>query len=240
MKSTLIELFQYLKRPHVIKNIEKPIKSNLVKLFYLFLFTYVLKVTWLLTINSYIREKYAVERSEIADTEQQSLWVFFLLAVIVYPVVEEFIFRYHLKAKKIISLIIICLITMLSGYWLVKGFNLPSLLIKRIVLIAASIIPAALIIFIYIKKLKTKQLDTFYDKWFFIPFYMSVFAFALVHAFNFEVSGSAFLIIPFIIPMLISGMVLGYARIKYGMWANIALHVGFNLSTFILDKVFGI
>jgi hypothetical protein len=237
---TIQDFVSFLKKPHPIQENKTINTKSLTQLFYLFLITYLFKTTWLLTVNKYLRSIYDVKRSEIADTSEQSIWIFFLLAVFVYPVVEEFIFRYYLKSKKVISLIVVCLFVFLTAYWMAKGFNYPSLLIKRVSLIVSSLLPVILIIWYYIKQKKDGRLDKMFSKFYFIPFYVSVVAFSLLHGFNFDFSNNNILVIPFLIPFLFSGMTYAYTRVKFGMWANLSLHISFNLTTFILDKGLGI
>ncbi len=107
-------------------------------------------------------------------------------------------------------------------------------------MISASVIPSIALVILYILQLKKGKLEHFYKKYFFIPFYFSVIGFAFMHSFNFDFYGYPLLVIPFIFPMIISGVVLGFARMKFGMWANFLIHIGFNLTTFILDKGMGI
>ena len=32
------------------------------------------------------------------------------------------------------------------------------------------------------------------------------------------------MLLPFVVPQTIAGLIFGFARVRYGMWANIALH----------------
>ena len=171
---TIQDFVSYLKKPYPIQKNEKIKKKSLVQLFYLFLITYLFKTTWLLTVNKYLRSIYDVKRGEIADTSEQSIWIFFLLAVFVYPVVEEFIFRYYLKSKKVLSLIVVCLFVFLTAYWIAKGFNYPNLLIKRVSLILSSILPVILIMWYYIKQKKAGRLGEMFSK-----FYLYLFMYRL-------------------------------------------------------------
>jgi membrane protease YdiL (CAAX protease family) len=58
-------------------------------------------------------------------------------------------------------------------------------------------------------------------------FFASAAAFALVHLSNYS-SGAAPVLLPLVLPQLLVGLILGYARVTYGLWSNILLHVMHN------------
>ncbi len=85
MKKTIIELFAYTLKPYPIQQSKTISKESLYNVFYLFVLAYGIKITWLLTVNRYLRKLYEVDRSEIVNTEEQSLWVFFCLLYFFIP-----------------------------------------------------------------------------------------------------------------------------------------------------------
>ncbi|AWW72957.1 hypothetical protein CD351_00795 [Erythrobacter sp. KY5] len=58
-------------------------------------------------------------------------------------------------------------------------------------------------------------------------FWLSTIAFALVHLWNFE-EGSLAILLPLVLPQFILGALLGYMRVRIGLWAAIALHAAHN------------
>ena len=58
-------------------------------------------------------------------------------------------------------------------------------------------------------------------------FYGSSLAFGLAHMSNYPLD-RPWLLLPFVLPQLFAGTIFGFARVRYGMWANIALHAGGN------------
>ncbi len=58
-------------------------------------------------------------------------------------------------------------------------------------------------------------------------FWLSTFAFALVHLANFS-EGSLGILLPLVLPQLILGGLLGYIRVRIGLWAAILLHAAHN------------
>ena len=54
-------------------------------------------------------------------------------------------------------------------------------------------------------------------------FYASAAVFSLAHLSNYDLS-RPLVLIPFVIPQFVAALLFGFARVKFGMWANIALH----------------
>jgi membrane protease YdiL (CAAX protease family) len=58
-------------------------------------------------------------------------------------------------------------------------------------------------------------------------FWLSTTAFALVHLLNYR-EGSLAMLLPLVLPQFIAGSIFGYARVTYGLWASMLLHVLHN------------
>jgi membrane protease YdiL (CAAX protease family) len=52
-------------------------------------------------------------------------------------------------------------------------------------------------------------------------------AFALIHMTNYS-QGMGVNLLPLVVPQLLVGLILGYARVTYGLWSDIALHMSHN------------
>ncbi|TMM46579.1 CPBP family glutamic-type intramembrane protease [Qipengyuania marisflavi] len=52
-------------------------------------------------------------------------------------------------------------------------------------------------------------------------------SFALIHLFNYQ-EGTLAVLLPLVLPQLIAGTIFGYARVTYGLWASIVLHMLHN------------
>jgi membrane protease YdiL (CAAX protease family) len=61
-------------------------------------------------------------------------------------------------------------------------------------------------------------------RWF---YYASSLAFALVHFSNYQPDGGLILF-ALVIPQLIAGLIFGYARVNYGLWSSMLLHILHN------------
>ena len=67
------------------------------------------------------------------------------------------------------------------------------------------------------------------SRYFPLAFYLSVIAFGFVHLFNFEGYKDYLWLAPFLVlPQLISGVFLGFIRVRMGLVYSIALHAAFN------------
>ena len=63
--------------------------------------------------------------------------------------------------------------------------------------------------------------------------------FAAAHLGNYE--GAALVLLPLVVPQLLVGLILGYARVTYGLWSDILLHMlhnGLLIGLVVLGKGF--
>ena len=58
-------------------------------------------------------------------------------------------------------------------------------------------------------------------------FYASAILFGLAHLSNYDME-EPLILLPFVIPQFVGALIFGFARVRYGMWANIALHATSN------------
>lgn len=58
-------------------------------------------------------------------------------------------------------------------------------------------------------------------------FWLTAISFALVHLWNFD-EGSLWVLLPLVLPQFILGMLLGYVRVRIGLWSAILLHAAHN------------
>lgn len=61
-------------------------------------------------------------------------------------------------------------------------------------------------------------------RWFYL---LSTLAFASVHLANFA-EGNALVLLPLTLPQFALGLILGYARVQFGLWASVLLHMAHN------------
>ncbi|MFA5665065.1 type II CAAX prenyl endopeptidase Rce1 family protein [Castellaniella sp.] len=68
-----------------------------------------------------------------------------------------------------------------------------------------------------------------YRRWFPVLFHAAAIAFAAVHLFNFRLSTISWVVLPLLVlPQWVTGLVLGWLRVRRGVGAAIGLHAVFN------------
>ncbi len=233
------ELFLYIKQPVYTGESLSPKLKHIKDLSVLFLLSYLVKIIWVLTVSKWIKENFEIARNAITNGQNSAngMLEFFLTAVIFAPLIEELIFRYFLKGKKIIIFLLAGFALSALTFWMVKQFSFTDLHLKRIVLVISLLLPLAAALYFYYGYRESSALNSIFVRYFPFSYYTSVFVFGLVHLPNFSGTSNYLLFLPLIIPQLLSGFIYGFARMKYGMWANIMLHASSNMVTFVLDAV---
>lgn len=141
------------------------------------------------------------------------------LVVIGAPVFEELVFRSWLSGK---LQHILALLAVGAGF---LGFGVghsAGMLIGVGVLVAA-LIAAGLALFL----LRGRPPMGWFARIFPVLFWLATLSFALVHLFNFD-EGSLAILLPLVLPQLALGALVGYLRIRIGLWAAIVLHALHN------------
>lgn len=90
--------------------------------------------------------------------------------------------------------------------------------------VAGSAVLAALALAIMLRK---RPAWVWFSRGFPLFFWLSTTAFALVHLLNYA-EGSLAMLLPLVLPQFIAGSIFGYARVTYGLWASMLLHVLHN------------
>lgn len=175
--------------------------------------------------------------------DNMSLPFVFLMAVIVAPVLEELIFRFHLRYKPLMVLFILCSIVYMiylmpgdisSDSKLTEGllglrnehasselinFFITSKLVK--VILTALVV---FVLYLLVKRFR-QSIDSFLDNFFGIPFYLTVAIFAFVHIYNFELPSHMWFYGPLMVmPQVVIGLLLGYVRVRNGICHSILVH----------------
>ena len=163
----------------------------------------------------------------------------FLVAVVVAPVVEELLFRLHLKYKPLMFLFL--LISTVTTVLLITGESFgdmidpnsvfPDLKFRAPLIPLLTLSAASLLFFTYfLSKPFRAWIDKVLTKYFGIPFYATVAIFAFVHVFNFELPPDMWYYGPLLVlPQLIIGLLLGYVRVRNSVFHSMLVH-GMNNS----------
>jgi len=148
-----------------------------------------------------------------------------VIAVLLAPALEETIFRGWLRGRQLhlaicVSLVLLILLSELAK--LVFGKFDGSVFIG---VIAVWALWTAFDVVISWKK--RANVPLFYRRFFPAAFWFSCIAFAFGHLFNF-IGDMRPLFIWMVLPQFVGGTIFAFARLRYGMWANISLHTAYN------------
>jgi membrane protease YdiL (CAAX protease family) len=183
-------------------------------------------IIWLLLgYEDFITSVLSLDAPVYAAMEDESFAEALLLAVVAAPLIEEPLFRGWLTGR---------LRHALFGFTWVGWFAVASALLLfgedetidaviGITLLVA-ILLSVMIHFIGDRDQQPSPVLMRYFPWL---FWIGVISFALVHVTNYDYD-NYLLVVPYVIPQLVAGILWGYARIAYGLRASILLHAVSN------------
>jgi membrane protease YdiL (CAAX protease family) len=156
--------------------------------------------------------------------------LFLVLAIFVAPPLEELVFRGWLTGRPshllLLSIPLLILVLLL----------LPTLGVPAYVTLIVGW--AGITIWSAFALRGTHSVPRAYEAVFPWAFWASCALFALVHVLNYQENFTALLLM-MVIPQFLGGTVLAYARLHYGMWANVSIHALFNAGVASLAAAFG-
>ncbi len=164
---------------------------------------------------------------------------------IIAPVIEEIIFRLHLKLKNIYIALSFGIfigyfgISELTSSLLEKYSSFDKLLQVALIFLVTIVATIILVILFQLILKYTKfgnLISKIYTKKFAIPFYLSIITFGFIHILNFQnLPKFGFLAIPFLtLNQLWIGYVLVYIRMRFGIGYSILTHIIHNSLTIIV------
>lgn len=193
-------------------------------------------VAWLFLLNCLIVAAIAVVlfpamvlldiemSSDMSALFQRPIWQILAIVVIVGPIMEELAFRSWISGNP-------RLLVLLGGViaWVVCSYGLTQMGFSTsdpilAIALGAGIVIATIVGFAIFWK---KPVPHWYVKIFPGLFWMQALIFGFIHVFNYAGDNPAALL-PFVLPQLVGGLIWGYARIRYGWWSNILMHMGYN------------
>ena len=191
--------------------------------------------------------------------ENLASWKVFLVAVIIAPIAEEFIFRFHLRYESLLFLFLLFMmvlfVALFSGSFteinnivqLNASDSLQPVTIRSENLV--NLWPLFLTIFlalvfglIYVVSEKFQSAaDAFSTNQFPMIFYWTAAVFALVHVFNFELDSDRWYIAPLLVfPQFFLALYLGYLRVRNNIFYSIYVHALNNSIPMILVLIYGV
>ncbi len=169
-----------------------------------------------------------IRNKKVAKTTGKSFISIILLVGIIGPIIEEILFRSWLTSKKVYFSFFLFVLSWII-YTYIIGYRFYSQKIDLnfyLRIITCMLIGLSAYIFI-----PTKSWAFFFNKYYKYGFYISAISFGLLHVTNFFPLGVSrfFICLPFILPQLLLGFILGFIRIKNGLLWSICLHIIINL-----------
>lgn len=140
--------------------------------------------------------------------------------VILAPVSEEIVFRSWLSGRPghvaaIVTLVVGLALPIISGPQAHPILMFGSFSIAAVLAIALAF---------WLRKRRAMPHFSRHFAWF---YFASALLFALAHLTNYT-EGAALILLPLVVPQLIAGLIFGYARVTYGLWSDILLHMLHN------------
>jgi len=144
------------------------------------------------------------------------------VGIILAPIYEEILFRSLLKFKRINIFLFITTLIGLITFSILKSHAVAIVILSLILM-------SFLVILISIKRTHIESFISSKFKYFFYP---TIFIFGIIHAFNFTGNPYAILAFSLILgsPQLVLGAILGYIRMKHGLFYSILFHMIINSS----------
>ena len=165
-----------------------------------------------------------------------TLWIIF--AVIVgAPVMEEIAFRSWLSGKLGHWVGLVLLAVGGLGFTLATIGQAANNIALSVAGLALGVSALIIALIAFVRGTRAAPIGWF-ARTFPFWFWLSTLAFALVHIANFD-KGSIAILLPLVLPQFILGMMLGYVRVRFALWAAILLHAAHNATALTLAALSG-
>jgi hypothetical protein len=143
-----------------------------------------------------------------------------LLVIAVLPMAEEMVFRSWLsgRAGHMVALVVLAIgvaVPVISGPQAHPILLLGSLAIAALLAVSVAV---------WLRKRRAMPFFTRQFAWF---YFASALLFALAHLMNYS-DGITLALLPLVVPQLIAGLIFGYARVTFGLWSDMMLHMMHN------------
>ncbi len=227
MKEIFTHFYQFLKTGKInrYENSFNKKATEFGKLFLLFEILFVVAIIIAISVSIIVHPPKNETQKWVKNLTP--VWAF-LVPVVIAPLVEEFTFRYWLKATKLT----LCLSSLFVSYILTN--NIINSYYYRIdetftLEIAISFGVAALMYFALSFKKVLSSVHKFWEKNALILIWISILWFGFSHVKNFPFEGWQYLYAPImVLPQLAMGSVLAFGRVKYGILFSILIHMIHN------------
>jgi len=215
------EFYNYLKLPYYDISSGLPTSEAIMSTLKLFFIVFALEIFFLFPLMALIGgENLPHALESLQDTIPPM--VMLLIVVIVAPFAEELMFRFPLKNIYLFELLMNIffgtVLYMVLGSFLAIEYTIG-------IIVCAILIRLAYFMQHVQDRFKRHSYRTRFKNYFPYFFYGVAMFFAWVHLFNWDISVDKWWMTPVLVsPQLILGLLLGYVRMKYGIWYSILVH----------------
>jgi membrane protease YdiL (CAAX protease family) len=214
------DFIRFLRNPQFITESDDSLEFATLPLLYVIIFFLIIVVSSPLMILVGVND---MQHSIDTLMDSVSIWGFIFITVIGAPIMEELIFRWHLRRPLVLIFIICSAFSAGVAYLLVT--DLLNLLQAGIII---AFFMALGLLLMYSRVVKA-SLDRFYRKHFGIVFYLTVIVFAGVHLSNFSELDNLYVAPILILPQAMVALFLGYVRMKKNILWSIYFHAFHNM-----------
>lgn len=153
-----------------------------------------------------------------------------VLAITLIPALEEVLFRGWLTGRRLAITAAAAVLVLV-----ILGPAAAQLGVWGVVAVLALWVGLGAFIFSRSQQRVVERLQSIFPA----AFWASTALFAGAHLMNYGIHAPPVAVL-LILPQFIGGTILGYARVRYGMWANIGIHASLNAAVVLLHTAFGI
>lgn len=226
----MVEIIKFIFNPKETIDKDNSFYQTILRFAILFVLCFFLSVVSLF-ITEFLRNFGIIpEYTRDLGTKTESIRGNILYAAILFPLIEEIAFRLYLIRNQLnvfVSSFFMTYMIISNFIFRTSSFSLTE---HGLIRVCSAITVAAFILYLYRRKrIKVK---------FNILFYFSALIFGLVHIYNYDYTNPHVIVFAIVIclPQIISGLLLGYSRVKYGIFGSIFLHALINGIPMILIK----
>lgn len=227
IEEALNDYLKYLKRP--VREPKGPDLdvATMMKMYFIVFFFELLLFLPIAQLLGFDKMPHAVD--DIFDNFAK--WQVALLAIVLAPIIEEMLFRFHLRYKNLIWLFLY--IAMFLVAWSMVSLRFGTVHPWELALdLQGAIVPLLVFVVCFILMFGFKET---YASSYRIVFYVTAIVFALAHISNFQIEPERIFITPLLVlPQFILGLYLGYVRIKRGIASSIFIHAFNNSIPFMI------
>ncbi|MEG3155970.1 CPBP family glutamic-type intramembrane protease [Sphingomonas sp. RB1R13] len=185
--------------------------GQLLALVIAFDFALVVGLSWLST-------KLGVKTPDFEELRKFGPVLTLLVGALALPIVEEIVFRGWLSGRRRMLVAVAVLVGFIASLAMARLTVGPAPFKTMAVLLLAWLVVGPVLIW------KTKgSTPLWFARVFPVLYFASALLFGLAHISNYDMS-RPWVLLPFVLPQATAGLIFGFARVRYGMWANIALH----------------